>query len=58
MMAEQILLSPQVIRVIISNYFLLPSSNENNLIYLRSSEWGKRDKKQQIFSGVVLTFVF
>ena len=57
-MAEQILLSPQVIRrVIISNFFLLPSSNENNLIYLRSSEWGKRDKKQQIFSGVVLTFV-
>ena len=58
MMAEQILLSRQVIRVIISNYFLLPSSNENNLIYLRSSEWGKREKKQQIFSGVVLTFVF
>ena len=23
------------------NYFLIPSSNENNLIYLLSSEWGK-----------------
>ena len=22
-------------------YFLIPSSNENNLIYLLSSEWGK-----------------
>ena len=24
-----------------SGYFLIPSSNENNLIYLLSSEWGK-----------------
>ena len=41
------------------NYFLIPSSNENNLIYLQNSEWGKHDKKQQISSsGVVLSFVF
>ena len=41
------------------SYFLIPSSNENNLIYLLSSEWGKYDKKQQISSsGVVLSFVF
>ena len=42
-----------------TDYFLILSSNENNLIYLRSSEWGKHDKKQQISSsGVVLSFVF
>ena len=40
-------------------YFLIPSSNESNLIYLQSSEWGKHDKKQQISSsGVMLSFVF
>ena len=40
-------------------YFLIPLSKENNLIYLRSSEWGKHDKQQQISSsGVVLSFVF
>ena len=41
----------------------MPSSNENNVIYLRSSEWGGgvggvggHDKKQQISSsGVVCT---
>ena len=26
---------------IINSYFLIPSSSENNLIYLLSSEWGK-----------------
>ena len=32
-------------------------SNENNLIYLLSSGWGKHDKKQQISSsGVVFRF--
>ena len=42
-----------------SYYFLIPSSNKNNLIYLRSSEWGKHDKQQQISSSrVVLSFVF
>ena len=41
------------------HYFLIPSSNENNFIYLRSSEWGKHDKQQQISSSrVVLSFVF
>ena len=30
-------------------YFLIPSSNENNLIYLRSSEWGKHDKQARFF---------
>ena len=35
-------------------FFLIPSSNENNLIYLRSSESGKHDKKKQISSGVLL----
>ena len=40
-------------------YFVIPSSNENNLIYIRSSEWGKHDKQQQISSsGVALSFVF
>ena len=27
-----------------TDYFLILLSNENNLIYLRSSEWGKHDK--------------
>ena len=27
-----------------TDYFLILSSDENNLIYLRSSEWGKHDK--------------
>ena len=41
------------------DYFLIPSSNENNLIYLQSSEWGKHDNKQQISSSAaVLSFVF
>ena len=40
-------------------YFVIPSSNENNLIYIQSSEWGKHDKQQQISSsGVALSFVF
>ena len=30
-----------LISLLTSDYFLIPSSNENNLIYLLSSEWGK-----------------
>ena len=29
-------------------YLLIPSSNENNLIYLRSSEWGKNFKNNKL----------
>ena len=47
-------------RAIRYNYFLIPSSNENNFqLYFRRSEWGKHNKKQQIPSNdVVLSFAY
>ena len=41
-------------------YFLIPLSNGNNLIYLRSSEWGKHDKnnKFQVVASCVLKIGF
>ena len=48
------------------SYFLFPSSNKNNCIYLRSSEQGKHYKKKKkkisssdvVCGGVVLSFIF
>ena len=47
-------------RAIRYNYFLIPSSKENNFqLYFRRSEWEKHNKKQQIPSNdVVLSFAY
>lgn len=36
-------------------YFVIPSSNENNLIYLLRSGCGKDNKQQQTLSSGVVT---